>query len=103
MDEIVNTIRKRIAADMHAMPESEIEWVRAHLIEPRPVRFAIDAEGTELKDFWLVTDHVGNQDSSYRVAYDPSTDGFGLEMTTIDGVEWYMGSYGEFINTIVSM
>ena len=46
---------------------------------------------------------MGYQDSSYRVAYDPRTDSFALEMTTIDGVEWYMGSMGEFFNTVVSM
>jgi len=65
-------------------------WVDEHLISPRQVCVAIDTNGTSFKTLWLVTDRVGENDSSYRVVYDDETDAFGLECTLDSGVEWYM-------------
>jgi len=78
-------------------------WVAAHLIVPRQVRFALDPNGTAFKDLWLVTDHNGVNDSSYRIVYDQETDEFGLECTMDSGIEWYMGNYGSFAETVENM
>ena len=45
---------------------------------------------------WIVTDHVGDNDSSNRVVWDPAVRCFGHECTTADGVPWYMGPVGSF-------
>ena len=79
------------------------DWLRTHLVDPRPIRFYADAEGHSFKDLWLVTDHTGEKDSSYRIVYDESNQMFGLEVTLDTGVEWYMGSYGSFSETVASM
>ena len=101
--DIVATVKKRVSRDFPSISPRFHGWVRDHLIEPKPVRLAIDSEGVTYEELWLVTDHVGKEDSSYRVVYDPSDDNFGLEMTAIEGIEWYMGAYGEFFETIESM
>jgi hypothetical protein len=101
--DVVATIKKRVSNDFESISPRFRDWVRDHLIEPRLVRFAVDSDGLKYKDVWLVTDHVGSEDTSYRVVYDPSDGNFGLEMTTIDGIEWYMGPNGEFFETIESM
>jgi hypothetical protein len=64
---------------------------------------AADAEGSSFKDLWLVTDHTGEKDSSYRIVYDEQSQMFGLEVTLDTDVKWYMGSYGSFANTVESM
>jgi hypothetical protein len=56
-------------------------WVQAHLIEPRQVCLATDPDGTSFKGVWLVTDHTGENDSSYRIVYDDEAQLFGLECT----------------------
>ena len=78
-------------------------WARNHLIQPRRVRLSIDPEGNSLKPFWLVTDHVGIDDSAYRIAYDESERVFGLELTLDTGVEWYCGPHGTFFETVEGM
>ena len=39
-------------------------WLCEHLIEPRQVRLATDAEGNSVKTLWLITDQIGKNDSS---------------------------------------
>jgi hypothetical protein len=78
-------------------------WAQVHLIEPRHVRLAADPDGTSFKGVWLVTNHTGENDSSYRIVYDDEAQLFGLECTLESGVEWYMGNYGSFSETVENM
>ena len=78
-------------------------WVKTHLIQPRPIRLFRNTEGTSPRDLWLVTDHNGEHDSSYRIVYDDRDQVFGLECTLDSGVEWYMGDYGSFSETVENM
>jgi hypothetical protein len=45
-------------------------WAEQHLIQPRRIKLSLDPEGNAPKDFWLVTDHNGKDDSTSRVVYD---------------------------------
>ena len=101
--QITEQIKLKVAEGLLVLAPHLQDWVRAHLIDPRPVRFAADAEGSSLKDLWLVTDHTGEKDSSYRIVYDEHGQMFGLEVTLAISVEWYMGSYGSFAETVESM
>ena len=47
-----------------AVPLHLQSWLREHLIEPRQVRLATDAEGNSVKTLWLITDQIGKNDSS---------------------------------------
>jgi hypothetical protein len=78
-------------------------WVNAHLVEPRRVRLATDVDGTSFKYLWLVTNHTGENDSNCRLVYDADAKLFGLECTLGSGVEWYMGNYGSFSETVQNM
>jgi hypothetical protein len=96
-------IRAKISESVVLLAPHLRSWAEAHLIAPRQVRLSLDPDGTSSKDLWLVTDHVGTNDASYRVVYDDETDGFGLECTLETGVEWYMGDYGSFAETVENM
>jgi len=78
-------------------------WVQQHLIQPRKVNLSLDSEGNTSKDFWLITEHNGKDDSSYRVVYDADEQVFGLEVTLETGIEWYMGAYGTFAEAVENM
>jgi hypothetical protein len=78
-------------------------WASEHLIRPRRVSLSVNSEGTSFKSLWLVTDHLGKDDSSYRIVYDEDESAFGLELTLDMGVEWYMGIYGTFSETVENM
>ena len=93
----------KIAEGLAVLAPHLQDWLRVHLVPPRPIRVSFDPEGNSFKDLWLITDHTGEQDSSYRVVYDENNQMFGLESTLDTGVEWYMGSYGSFSETVENM
>ncbi|SRR5216683_1947428 len=100
---IPESIKMKVAEGLAVMAPHLQEWLRTHLIEPRPVRISADPNGNSMKDLWLVTDHVGEEDASCRIVYDEGNQEFGLETTLDSGVGWYMGSYGSFSDTVESM
>ena len=93
----------KIAEGLTVLAPHLQDWLRAHLVPPRPIRVSVDVEENSYKDLWLITDHTGKQDSSYRVVYDENNQMFGLEWTLDTGVEWYLGAYGSFSETVENM
>lgn len=102
-NQLPELIKMKIAEGLAVLAPDLQDWLRAHLIEPRPIRFSADADGNTFKDLWLVTDHTEEKDSQYRIVYDEVDQMFGLESTLDTGVEWYMGSYGSFLETVQNM
>ncbi|HWI60460.1 MAG TPA: hypothetical protein VNT75_01335 [Symbiobacteriaceae bacterium] len=101
--EVRSAIARLVETDLPALAPHLQSWVESHLVTPREATFHRDSEGDTPVRLWLVTDHVGFKDSSYRVVYDPDTEGFGLAVELKNGVDWYMGPYGSFAETIWSM
>ena len=62
-----------------------------------------DPDGADSLRVWLVTDHVGDQDASSRVAYDPARKVFGLVMDLQNGVVWYMGPCESLCDAVESI
>jgi hypothetical protein len=102
-----NPIQKQIEVAVQAglskLRPSIKQWVQTHLVHPRLISLSLDPDASSFKEVWLVTDHTGEQDSSYRIVYDSDSELFGLECTLESGVEWYMGNYGSFSQTVESM
>jgi hypothetical protein len=92
-----------VRAGLAALAPHLRSWVEAHLIQPRRISLATDMDETSFKTYWLITDHTGKNDSTYRVAYDEDAQAFGLEVTLVTDVELYMGTYGTFTETIENM
>ena len=101
--EIEEQITLKVTGGLAVLEPHLQSWVRAHLIQPRQIQLSTNPNGNSFKDFWLITDHVGKEDSSYRIVYDEAEQAFGLEVTLDTGVEWYMGNYGSFSETVENM
>jgi hypothetical protein len=101
--EITELITAKVAEGLAALAPHLRSWVRDHLISPRQVRLSVDPDGTSFEDFWLITDHVGEKESSYRLVYDEIEQSFGLECTLDTGVEWHLGNYGSLSDTVENM
>lgn len=103
MTETSERIRAKIAEGVLLLAPHLQAWVDEHLIPPRQVSLAVDPDASSFRNLWLVTNHVGTKDSTYRVVFDEETDAFGLECTLDSGVEWYMGNYGSFAEAVENM
>jgi hypothetical protein len=91
-------------SELPSLPENLRLWTERHLIQPREVTLWCDPERTKSTTVWLLTDHVGDNDSSSRIVFDPAAKAFGREMTLEDGTEWYTGPYeGGFADVVRSM
>jgi hypothetical protein len=102
--ELAAHIQALVAAELATLEPNLQSWAREHIIAPRLERLAADPEGRASVPVWLVTDHTGVRDSSYRVVYDPARSAFGLECTLQSGVRWYMGPYqGGFADVVRAM
>jgi hypothetical protein len=98
-----NPIEELINTDILSLRKPMDEWAKNHLCKPQRIKLSKDPDGNEFAYYWLVTDHTGTNDSSYRVVYDEEMEMFGLECTLDNGLEWYMGAYGTFKEAIESM
>ena len=78
-------------------------WAESHLITPKRVRLFDSIESPETFPCWLVTDHKGVNDSSYRVVYDENRNQFGFEVKLADGRELFMGWIGSFAETVENL
>jgi hypothetical protein len=78
-------------------------WAEAHLVEPRPIRAALDVDGTTWSEFVLVTDDVGQADGNCRVVYDPAGRTFGTVAQVTNGPLWYLGPAETFDGAVANM
>jgi hypothetical protein len=101
--DIEDQISKQIGDSLGRLNPQLMKWVEAHLITPKKVSISKDTGGKEYLSFWLVTDHIGSEDSNHRVVYDEGENSFGLECTLENGVHWFMGHYGEFHIAVEAM
>jgi hypothetical protein len=49
------------------------DWYKSHKISPKKIKI-------DNNEYYLLTDYNGNNDSNYRIIFDPLTSCFGLEM-----------------------
>jgi hypothetical protein len=99
----VEQINMKIQETLPSLKPHLHSWVQQHLIQPRKIKLSLDSDGHTSNDFWLITDHNGKDDSSYRVVYDADEQVFGLEVTLETGIEWYMGASGTFAEAVENM
>lgn len=100
---MIDQIKNQVEENLPKLSSQLREWAEKHLVTPRPIKLSLDENGKTFETFWLVTDHVGFEDGNCRVVYDSKNKSFGLECTLENGVNWYMGGYGDFAETIENM
>ena len=90
--EIEEIIDKELASFTFASP-ADVKCFIDHRIKPKPIRLSLDTEGSEWCECYLVTEHNGKNDSSYRAAFDPKHKEFVREVTLENGIPHYLGRY----------
>jgi hypothetical protein len=100
---MVNTIVNLVKEGLPRISGSKRDWLLAHLCEPREIEIYSNDDRQSQVIVWAVTERNGENDGQYTLVYDPATNCFGLEMTSEDGTQWFMGPYSEDFAATVNM
>jgi len=84
-------IQTLVLSDLPRLAPHLRDWAERHLIGPRLLAARVDPDKQETVRVWLVTDDVGEDDSSDRIVFDPEANAFGHLTTLDDGTLWYRG------------
>ena len=99
--------RSTIAADcavvIGKLDRVQAQWLRAHALPARPITLSRKTVGGETEDFWLVTDHTGADDSSFRVVYDDVTAQYGIECTIGSDVNLFAGFRSSLLDAVTDI
>jgi hypothetical protein len=79
--------------DFTWLSEQYRHWFASHRVEPKPISIAETSEGTARAEFWLLTDHTGVDDSSFRIIYDEARKRFGRECVLENDIPLFLGVY----------
>jgi hypothetical protein len=78
-------------------------WLQSHKIAPRKVSLSRKTDGGGSEDFWLVTDHTGADDSSFRVVYDDDAAKYGIECAILNSVSLFIGYRASLVEAITDI
>ncbi len=78
-------------------------WLQMHALPPRRITLARKTDGGGTEDFWLVTDHTGSDDASFRIVYDDVAARYGLECTIGNDVALFTGFRASLVDAVTDI
>jgi hypothetical protein len=88
-------VHKKVADDcaavIRAVDRRVSLWLQTHKIPPRRISLSRKTDGSASEEFWLVTDHTGSDDASFRVVYDDVADRYGIECAILNSISLFIG------------
>ena len=96
-------ILQMVLESLSKISDKRRAWLDKHLITPREITLWLQDDRQAQKNLWLVTDHTGVNDSPYRIVFDEPNNMFGLEMTSDDGTEFYLGPHALEFSEVVDL
>jgi hypothetical protein len=100
---VAERIRARVESELPLLDYHLRGWILAHRVTPREIWASTDAEGTQRVRVWLVTDHIGADDSSSGIVYEAATDTFGIVIDLQKGISWFQGGDGSLLAALENM
>ena len=79
------------------------DWLRAHLVPPRPIELARKTDGESTEAFWLITDHIGREDASFRIVFDDVMRRYGIECTILNNICLFAGFRASLVDAVTDI
>lgn len=101
-----NQVQRAVERDLRDLDDLAIhlrDWFLSHQTAPRRVTLSKEQDGGDEEEFWLITDHTGTENSSYRIVFDDELGAFGISSQMASGVDYLLGIYGSLSETIESL
>ena len=100
MEGIQQSIASTVESAIPKLSQNLRRWLQAHRVEPRQFTVFRETDGSGPMSVWLVTDHNGTDDSSYRIIYDPVSCEYGCECLLENDVPYLIGMYGDLKSAV---
>jgi hypothetical protein len=97
------TIVADCAAAMPELDQRVGQWLRAHLVAARPITLSRTTDGANGEQFWLVTDHTGSDDASFRLVYDDVEARYGLECAILNSISLFSGFRASLVEAVTDI
>lgn len=78
-------------------------WLQSHKIPPRKISLSRKTDGSSAEEFWLVTDHTGADDASFRVVFDDVAGRYGIECAILNSVSLFSGYRATLLEAITDI
>ena len=78
-------------------------WLQMHKIPPRRISLSRKTDGSSSEEFWLVTDHTGSDDASFRVVYDDIADSYGIECAILNSISLFIGFRASLLEAVTDI
>ena len=78
-------------------------WLQTHKIAPRRIALSRKTDGSNTEDFWLVTDHTGSDDASFRVVYDDVIGRYGIECAILNSISLFIGFRATLVEAVTDI
>ncbi len=78
-------------------------WLQTHKIAPRRISLSRKTDGSNSEEFWLVTDHTGSDDASFRVVYDDVAARYGIECGILNSISLFIGYRASLVEAITDI
>jgi hypothetical protein len=86
-----------------ALDRVQAQWLRAHALPARRIPLSRKTDGGNTEEFWLVTDHTGSDDASFRVVYDDVSGQYGIECTIGNDVNLFAGFRASLLDAVTDI
>lgn len=100
-------VRAKVAADCEAAGRDVDRrvglWLQTHKIAPRRIALSRKTDGSNTEDFWLVTDHTGSDDASFRVVYDDVIGRYGIECAILNSISLFIGFRATLVEAVTDI
>lgn len=97
------TVAADIAAVGSQLDRRVALWLQMHKIAPRKIALSRKTDGSNTEEFWLVTDHTGSDDASFRLVYDDVAKRYGIECAILNSISLFIGYRSTLIEAITDI
>jgi len=100
-------VQSKVAADCAAvipMLDRRVGlWLKSHYVPPRRIALSRRTDGSDSEQFWLITDHTGSDDSSFRLVYDDVVEQYGIECSILNSISLFTGFRASLLEAITDI
>ena len=101
--DVARVVAADFAAAMGALDHKRQMWLRLHSIPPRRITLSRKTDGSNAEDFWLVSDHTGSDDASFRLVYDDVAVQYGIECAILNSISLFIGFRATLVDAITDI